>query len=313
MRATLAQRQSNCFVNNRFAVRVRGVAFISIIKMNIQELQIKANEIRKDIINMLLHADSGHSAGPLGMADVFTALYFGDVLNHNSKNPEDNLRDRVVLSNGHICPVLYATLAHSGYFPREDLNTLRKFGTRLQGHPHRGALPGIENTSGPLGQGLSQAIGMASAAKMDKVKYQVYCLTSDGEHNEGQIWDAVMLAGKYKLDNLTQIMDRNNIQIDGFTEDIMPLEPLRQKYEAFNWHVLEIDGHNIEAIIDAVNESKAIYEKPVLIICHTIPGKGVDFMEFDPVWHGIPPNKEQAKEALHQLRTLGGKIKGEHE
>lgn len=286
--------------------------------MNITDEKIKfieetANEIRKSIIDMLLEAGSGHSAGPLGMADVFTALYFGDVLNHNPKNPEDASRDRVVLSNGHICPVLYATLAHASYFPREELKTLRKFGTRLQGHPHRGTLPGIESTSGPLGQGLSQAIGMALAGKMDKVKYQVYCLTSDGEHNEGQIWEAVMLAGKNKLDNLTQIMDRNNIQIDGFTEDIMPLEPLREKYEAFNWHVLEIDGHNIEAIIGAINEAKAIYEKPVLIIAHTIPGKGVDFMEFDPAWHGVPPNQNQAKEALYQLRTLGGKIKGEHE
>lgn len=290
----------------------------TIILMNLTDEKIKfieetANEIRKSIIDMLVAAGSGHSAGPLGMADVFTALYFGDVLNHDPKNTEDSLRDRVVLSNGHICPVLYATLAHAGYFPREELKTLRKFGTRLQGHPHRGHLPGIESTSGPLGQGLSQAIGMALSAKMDKAKYQVYCLTSDGEHNEGQIWEAVMFAGKNKLDNLTQIMDRNNIQIDGFTEDIMPLEPLRKKYEAFNWHVLEIDGHNIEATIGAINEAKAIYEKPVLIICHTIPGKGVDFMEFDPAWHGMPPNKEQAKEALNQLRTLGGKIKGEHE
>ena len=279
----------------------------------IKFIEETANEIRKSIIDMLVAAGSGHSAGPLGMADVFASLYFGDVLNCDSKNPEAENRDRVVLSNGHICPVLYATLAHAGYFPREELKTLRKFGTRLQGHPHRGALPGIESTSGPLGQGLSQAIGMALAAKMDKVKYQVYCLTSDGEHNEGQIWEAVMFAGKNKLDNLTQIMDRNNIQIDGFTEDIMPLEPLREKYIAFNWHVLEIDGHNIEAIIGAINEAKAIYEKPVLIICHTIPGKGVDFMEFDFKWHGMPPNAEQAKEALNQLRTLGGKIKGEHE
>lgn len=281
--------------------------------MNLEELKKKANNIREDIINMLLHAGSGHSAGPLGMADVFTALYFGGVLNYDPTQPESPTRDRVVLSNGHICPVLYTTLAHAGYFPVGELKTLRKFGTRLQGHPHRGALPGIENTSGPLGQGLSQAIGMALAAKMDKAKYQVYCLTSDGEHDEGQIWEAVMFAGKHKLDNLTEILDRNNIQIDGFTEDVMPLESLRAKYETFNWHVLEIDGHNIEAIIGAINEAKAIYEKPVLIIAHTIPGKGVDFMEFDFKWHGIPPNAEQAKEALNQLRTLTGKIKGEHE
>ena len=281
--------------------------------MTEKELKKIANIIREDIIEMLVEAGSGHSAGPLGMADVFTALFFGDVLNYNSKNPEWSERDRVVLSNGHICPVFYATLALAGYFPKEELKTLRKIGTRLQGHPHRGSLPGIENASGPLGQGLSQAIGMALAAKMDKKKSQIYCLTSDGEHDEGQTWEAIMFAGKNKLDNLTEIMDRNNIQIDGFTEDVMPLEPLRAKYEAFNWHVLEIDGNNIEAVIAGVNEAKAIFEKPVLIIAHTIPGKGVDFMEFDPAWHGVPPNKEQAKEALHQLRTLGGKITGEHE
>ena len=281
--------------------------------MTEKELKKIANIIREDIIEMLVEAGSGHSAGPLGMADVFTALFFGDVLNYNSKNPEWPERDRVVLSNGHICPVFYATLALAGYFPKEELKTLRKIGTRLQGHPHRGSLPGIENASGPLGQGLSQAIGMALAAQMDKKKSQIYCLTSDGEHDEGQTWEAIMFAGKNKLDNLTEIMDRNNIQIDGFTEDVMPLEPLRAKYEAFNWHVLEIDGNNIEAVIAGVNEAKAIYEKPVLIIAHTIPGKGVDFMEFDPAWHGVPPNKEQAKEALHQLRTLGGKITGEHE
>jgi len=204
-------------------------------------------------------------------------------------------------------------MAFAGYFPVEELKTLRKLETRLQGHPHRENLAGIENTSGPLGQGLSQGIGMALAAKMDKKKNQVYCLTSDGEHDEGQTWEAIMFAGKNKLDNLTEIMDRNNIQIDGFTEDVMPLEPLRQKYEAFNWHVIEIDGHNIEEVIDACNKAKAIFEKPVLIIAHTIPGKGVDFMEFDPAWHGIPPKPEEAREALKQLRSLGGKIKSEHE
>ncbi|OGZ32469.1 MAG: transketolase [Candidatus Portnoybacteria bacterium RIFCSPLOWO2_12_FULL_39_9] len=281
--------------------------------MNEKELKEIANAIRQDIIEMLVEAGSGHSAGPLGMTDVFTALYFGGVLKHDPKNPEWEDRDRLVLSNGHICPVLYATLARAGYFPVEELKTLRKLETRLQGHPHRENLAGIENTSGPLGQGLSQGIGMALAAKMDKKKNQVYCLTSDGEHDEGQTWEAIMFAGKNKLDNLTEIMDRNNIQIDGFTEDVMPLEPLRQKYEAFNWHVIEIDGHNIEEVIDACNKAKAIFEKPVLIIAHTIPGKGVDFMEFDPAWHGIPPKPEEAREALKQLRSLGGKIKSEHE
>lgn len=277
-----------------------------------ERLKKKANAIRQDIVKMLLAAGSGHSAGSLGMADVFTALYFS-VLKHDPKKPAWTERDRVVLSNGHICPVLYATLAHAGYFPKKELATLRQLGSRLQGHPHRGSLPGIENTSGPLGQGLSQAVGMAIAARMDKQKHVVYCLISDGEHDEGQTWEAVMLAGKLKLDNLTCIMDRNNIQIDGMTEDIMPLESLKAKYEAFNWHVIEIDGHNIQEIIDACAMAKAIVEKPVMILAHTIPGKGVDFMEFKYEWHGKPPNKEEAKLALHELRTLKGKIKGEHE
>ena len=204
-------------------------------------------------------------------------------------------------------------MARAGYFPLEELKTLRKINTRLQGHPHRTALPGIEVTSGPLGDGLPQAVGMALSARMNKEKHRIYCLTSDGEHNTGIMWEAIMFAGKNKLSNLTVILDRNNIQIDGFTEDVMPLDSLKEKYESFNWHVLEIDGHNIEAIIDAVNEANVIFEKPTVIIAHTIPGKGVSFMERDFVWHGIPPNKEQAKKALHELRTLGGKIRSEHE
>lgn len=275
-------------------------------------LESMANFIRQDVIKMLVTAGSGHSASPLGTADIFTALYF-HILNHDSKKPDWPDRDRFVLSCGHYCPVQYAAMAHAGYFPLEELKTLRKLNSRLQGHPHRGSLPGIENTSGPLGDGLPQAIGMALAARMDKKKHRVYCLTSDGEHQTGIIWEAVMFAGKNKLSNLTVIIDRNNIQIDGFTEDVMPLEPLKDKYESFNWHVLEVDGHNIEHIVDAVNEAKAIYEKPTVIIAHTIPGKGVDFMEWDYHWHGIPPNKEEAKKALHELRTLGGKIKSEHE
>jgi transketolase len=285
----------------------------NIPRLTLEEMQIMANQIRQDIISMLLEAGSGHSAGPLGMADVFTALYFGGILNVDPKNPLWPDRDRLVLSNGHICPVLYATMARAGFFPVEELKTLRKLGTRLQGHPHRTVLPGLETTSGPLGSGLSQACGMALAAKLDKKKYQVYCIMSDGEHDAGNTWEAVMFAGKHKLDNLTAILDRNNIQIDGHTEDVMPLEPLADKYKAFNWAVIEIDGHNIEEVIDACNRAKAIYEKPVMIIAHTIPGKGVDFMEFDYEWHGKPPNKEQAEEALRQLRTLGGRIVSEHE
>ncbi|MDP1718920.1 MAG: transketolase [bacterium] len=275
-------------------------------------LEEKANAIREDVVEMLLLAGSGHSAGSLGMADIFTAFYF-HILNYNPKKPEWPDRDRLILSNGHICPVRYAAMAHAGFFPIEELKTLRKLGSRLQGHPHRSTLPGVETTSGPLGSGLSQAIGVALAAKMDKKRYQVYCLTSDGEHNSGNTWEAVLFAGKNKLSNLTQVIDRNNIQIDGNTENIMPLEPLKNKYEAFNWHVIEIDGHNIEQVVDAVSEAKAIYEKPTVIIAHTIPGKGVSFMENDYNWHGKPPNKEEAAKALAELRTLGGKIRSEHE
>jgi transketolase len=285
---------------------------MSITAQDIHKLEEKAVLIREDIIRMLLEAGSGHSAGPLGMADVFTALYF-HILKHDSAKPDWEERDMLVLSNGHICPVWYATLAHAGYFPIAELKTLRKLGTRLQGHPHRGALPGVETTSGPLGSGLSQACGMAYGLRMDNSRRWVYCLMSDGEQDAGNTWEAVMFAGKYKLQNLTAIMDRNNIQIDGFTEDIMPLEPIKEKYEAFGWHVLEIDGHNMEAIINACNEAKAIVEKPVLIIAHTIPGKGVDFMEYKFEWHGKPPNAEEAKKALHELRTLQGKIRSEHQ
>ncbi|KKU48267.1 transketolase [Candidatus Uhrbacteria bacterium RIFCSPLOWO2_12_FULL_46_10] len=278
----------------------------------IKFLEEKANKVRRSIIEMLVAAGSGHTAGPLGMADVFTAFYF-HILNHNPKKPLWEERDRLILSNGHICPVQYATMAHAGYFPVKELLTLRKFGTRLQGHPHRGSLPGIETTSGPLGSGLGQAAGIAYGARMDGKKFRTYCLMSDGEHDTGIIWEGVMFAGKYKLNNLTGVIDRNNIQIDGVTEDIMPLEPLKEKYESFNWHVLEVSGHDFEQIVGAVEEAKAIYEKPTLIIAHTIPGKGVPEIEFDYKWHGIPPNKEQAKQFLHELRTLGGKIKSEHE
>lgn len=281
-------------------------------KLGISELQLKANEIRSEIIEMLLTAKSGHSAGPLGMADVFTSLYF-HVLNHDPKNPKMENRDRLVLSCGHICPVFYVTLAEAGYFHKKELSTLRRIDSRLQGHPHNLSLPGIENSSGPLGQGLSQAVGMALAARMNHEHHRVYCICSDGEQDEGQIWEALMFAGKNKLHNLTVILDRNNIQIDGNTEDIMPLEPLRAKYEAFNFHVIEIDGHNYRQIIDACNEAKAVYEKPTIIIAHTIPGKGVSFMEGDYHWHGTPPDKEQAAKALKELRTLRGAIRSEHE
>ncbi|MBT3282751.1 transketolase [bacterium] len=278
----------------------------------IKELELKANDIRQSIIEMLTEAGSGHTAGPLGMADIFTAFYF-HILNHDPKNPDWEERDRLILSNGHIVPVRYATMAHAGYFPIGELKTLRKFGTRLQGHPERERLPGVENVSGPLGSGLSQAAGMALGARMDGKKFQVYCLMSDGEHDAGNLWEGAMFAGNNKLSNLTGIIDRNNIQINGMTEDVMPLEPLRDKYEAFGWHVIDIDGHNMEEIVDSVEKAKAIYEKPTLIIAHTIPGKGIEGMEFDYTWHGKPPKPEEAKKFLAELRTLKGKIESEHE
>src|SRR3989338_5694480 len=238
--------------------------------MNLEQLELKANEIRQDIIRMLVSAKSGHVAGPLDMADVFTALYFG-VMNYDPKNPQMESRDRFVLSCGHINPVWYATMAHAGFFPTSELATLRKLGTRLHGHPHNEALPGIENSSGPLGQGLSQAAAMAYAGLiLKKQPWRVYCVMSDGEQEEGQTWEAAMFASKYKLRNLT-------------------------------------------GLIDACNQAKAIYEKPTVIICHTIPGKGVDFMEYRYEWHSKVFEKDEAKKALDELRTLGGKIRSEHE
>lgn len=280
----------------------------------LMQMQQTANTIREDIIRMLEHAGSGHSAGPLGLTDIFTALYF-NIMKHDPKNPDWKERDMLFLSNGHTVPVRYATMANAGYFDREELMTLRKFGSRLQGHPERLRLPGMETTSGPLGSGLSQAAGAAYVLKnIDPDPHRwIYVVMGDGELNEGNIWEAAMFAGKNKLHNLIGIIDRNNIQIDGNTEDIMPLEDLKGKWEAFGWHVQEIDGHNIESVIDACSMARAIVEKPSVIIAHTIPGKGVPFMEYDYHWHGAPPNSEQAKEALKKLRSLDGKIKGEHE
>ncbi len=285
---------------------------------DVTRLELTANHIRQSIIEMLVEAKSGHTAGPLGMADIFTLLYF-EVLQHDPQNPNWTDRDRLILSNGHICPVLYATLAHAGYFEIAELMTLRKFGSRLQGHPHREALPGLETSSGPLGSGLSQAVGMALAERIDNPyssKY-FYCLAGDGELNEGQIWEAAMLAGKEKLHNLIMIIDRNGIQIDGYTKDVMPLEPLAEKFESFNFDVQEVDGHNIRAMNDAIGKAQAVYGQPSVIIAHTIASKGVDVFERDFRWHGNPPGKgpedrvpksEQAKVALEKLRTLAGMI-----
>lgn len=280
------------------------------VKLTVPQIEQKANDIRRDIIRMLEAAGSGHSAGPLGLADIFASLYF-NVLNIRPEEPEWPERDVFFLSNGHCVPVQYAAMAEAGYFPTDELLTLRKLGSRLQGHPEREKLPGLENTSGPLGSGLSQAAGYAySLQYIDENPHRrfVYVVMGDGELNEGNIWEAAMFAGKYKLSQLVAFVDRNNIQIDGTTEDVMPLEDLKGKWESFGWHVVEIDGHNVTSIIDATSQARAITNRPTVIIAHTIPGKGVDFMEYNYKWHGMPPNAEQAKEALEDLRTLGGKI-----
>lgn len=298
---------------------VRPIATIT--EKKLLSLEKKANLIRQDLLKMLERAGSGHSAGPLGMADIFTALYF-HILNHDPKKPTWKDRDRLLLSCGHIVPIRYAVMAHAGYFPKSTLNTLRKLGSPLQGHPEVHLLPSLENTSGPLGDGSPQSAGMAYIAKAEDLPWHTYCVMSDGELEAGITWEAALFAGRNKLHNLTWIVDRNNIQIDGYTEDIMPLEPLKDKFEAFNFEVVEVDGHNIREFVDACRYAQSIWERPVVIIAHTIPGKGVDFMEFDYKWHGNPPGKgteekvakdKQLQEALKDLRTLGGKITSESE
>ncbi len=285
----------------------------------LKDLELKANEARQLLITTLAHAGSGHSAGPLGMADIFTAMYF-HILRHDPNNPDWEDRDRLILSHGHIVPIQYVSLAQAGYFPVSELKTLRQINSRLQGHPHRTALPGLETTSGPLGEGLSQAIGIALAGRLDNKRYHVYCLTSDGEQQEGNIWEAVMLAGKLRLDSLTLVIDRNNIQIDGDTEEIMPIDSLADKYRAFNWQVLEVDGNNIRAFVDTVREARAVHEKPTVIIAHVVPGCGVSYMENDYRWHGnppglidipgSPPKAKQAEVALDELRSQQTRLQG---
>lgn len=267
-----------------------------------KQLEQRASSVRRSIITMLEQAGSGHTAGALGLADIMTALYFA-VLHISPENPDWDERDLFVMSNGHCAPVLYATLAERGFFPRTELATLRQFGSRLQGHPERQALPGVETTSGPLGSGLSQASGMAYHVRSlhPQPKRFVYCLMGDGELDEGNIWEAAMFASKYNLGNLIGIVDRNNIQIGGSTEDVMPLEDLRGKWRSFGWHVQEIDGHNMESICEAMSMARAVTDRPSIIIAHTIPGKGVDFMEGDYHWHGKVPTAEEAQRALAQL------------
>ncbi len=286
---------------------------MNIHDQKVKELEEKAMEIRQTIVHMLAEAGSGHLAGPLGMTDIFTAFYF-HILNHDPEDPLKDDRDRLILSNGHIVPVRYVTMAYAGYFPVEEVKTsLRKFGSPYQGHPERARIPALETTSGPLGSGLGQAAGIAYAADMDDRGFRTYCLMSDGEQDAGNVWESAMFAGANELGNLTAVIDRNNIQINGHTENVMPLEELVDKYKAFGWHVIEVDGHNIRQFVDAIEESKAIYEDPTLILAHTIPGKGIDEVEFDPGWHGKPPEKgQQEQEFIEKLRTLEGKIKASH-
>ncbi len=279
----------------------------SLSPQRLRELREQANLVRQGIIRSLLSAGSGHSAGSLDMADIFTALY-GHILHHDPKHPEMPDRDRLLLSCGHIAPVRYSAMAYAGYFPVDELLTLRKFGTRLQGHPERTRMAALETTSGPLGEGLAQGTGMALAAKADQQSWRVYVVTSDAEHQCGLHWEAVMTAAKFKLDNLMCIIDRNFIQIDGSTEDVMPLEPLAGKYRSFNWNVAECDGNDIGAFIETVERAKTVTGKPTVIIANTVPGKGISYMEGDYTWHGKPPNKEQADAALRELEAEREKI-----
>lgn len=282
----------------------------SLTDVEVQALTLRAEDIRESVIKMLVEAGSGHTAGSLGMADIFTALYFR-IINHNPRHPEWIQRDRVILSNGHIAPILYATMAHAGYFSVSELKTLRRFGSRLQGHPHREAIPGIETSSGPLGSGLSQAIGMALMDRLENHKPDryFYCCMGDGEINEGQVWESFLLLNKYRLTKVISIIDRNTIQIDGYTEDVLPLESLKAKLESFNFHVIEIDGHDFKDIVRAVGMAKSTLDRPTVIIAHTIPGKGVTAFEGDYRWHGKAPSIEEGKAALKDLRSLRGKVK----
>ena len=268
---------------------------------SIKTLKSVSKEIRKDIIRMLANAGSGHTGGSLGLADVFTVLYF-NILNHDPQKPYCEERDRLILSIGHVAPVLYAALAHAGYFPKEELLTLRQLGSRLQGHPGRDhGLPGLELSAGSLGQGLSVAVGMAIAAKKDNKKYRIYSIHGDGELQEGSIWEAAMSASFYKLDNITALIDRNNLQIDVETSKVMDIEPLAMKWEAFGWNVIRCSGHDHAELISAFNEAKLIKGKPSVIIADTIMGKGIKSIENDHRWHGKPPAKDDAERYLEEI------------
>jgi len=272
------------------------------LPVSMADLAEKANLLRAEVVKMLTNAGTGHSAGPLGSADFWTMLYFGGLINYRANDPWWEERDRVVLSAGHYCPILYAVLAEAGFFPKSELMTLRQLGSKLQGHPVARSLPGIETSSGPLGQGISQAVGMALAAKMDNQKWRVVCFMGDGEQDEGQVWEAYLCAAKYTLSNLTVVIDRNNIQIDGHTENVMPLDSLAAKLAAFNFNVVEIDGHNLMEIKEVYERARVTFEKPTAIILRTIPGKGVDFMENEPSWHGKVPSPAEEILALTELK-----------
>ena len=276
----------------------------------VKELSLMANSMRSDVVRMLAHAASGHTAGPLGMADIFSVLFFRE-MKYRAAEPKWEGRDRFVLSNGHICPILYSAMARAGFFPLEELSTLRKLGSRLQGHPSMAKLPGIESSSGPLGEGLAIACGMALSGKMDNARWRVYCATSDGEHQEGSTWEAVMLAAKYKLDNLVAVCDRNYIQIDGGTEDVMPLGDMAEKYRAFGWHAITVDGHSYAAVMNALDEARATKGKPTMIIANTVPGKGVLAFEGNYKWHGVAPKPEEASKALEELAAEREKLEAE--
>lgn len=269
-------------------------------KLNLQELAAKTKTVRKHIIRMLGEAGSGHPGGSLSAAEIVTALYF-HVLRHDPQRPDWPDRDRFILSKGHGVPVQYACLAEAGYFPVEELKTLRKINSRLQGHPVKGTVPGIEASTGSLGQGLSIALGHALAGKLDGKDYRVYVMIGDGESDEGQIWEAALFGAHHRLDNLVAILDYNKIQLDGRVEEILELAPLADKWRAFGWHVIEIDGHDLAAILEAFAEAERTKGKPSILIAHTIKGKGVSFMEDDVEWHGIAPNAEQVKRALAEL------------
>jgi transketolase len=268
--------------------------------VDISELKKVCKEVRKDILRMLSEAGSGHTGGALSCVEILVSLFYAKI-KHDPNNYELECRDRFILSKGHGCPALYTVFAHRGYLEKEELMTLRKYGSRLQGHPHKGRLPFLESSSGSLGQGLSISNGMALSLKLDKKPCKVYCLMGDGELNEGQVWEAIMTSAQYKLDNLCVIIDRNMLQIDGPTEGIMGLEPLDAKWKAFNWEVIVVDGHNIKDLISAYDKAEKIKDKPVCIIAKTAKGKGVSFMENKVGWHGVAPNADELKKALEEI------------